>query len=143
MKIRAGIRAVAAIILLVVGGGGYIYFGTFESTLLGNFESAGTSGLLRVVLGFMLTLIGTALGTAHRALSKLKDGGANEIDNISVFLASVARSVDLWIGFSVSPIVFALLLSSTNGVAISAFCVIALQNGFFCHAVIERVREKA
>lgn len=135
-------NSLGALALVAVGIAGYYLLGDFDSRLLGSFEGSGATGPMRAILGFLLTLLGTILGSVYRTLHSLREEGIKEIPNILHFVKSVFRSVDLWIGFSVAPIVFALLLSSTNGVALSGFAVIALQNGFFCHAVVEKLRQR-
>jgi len=119
---------------------GYFLLGNFEPQMMGNFESEGMDGILRVVFGLVLTVIGSLLGVIYRALIILKEAGKTKIDNWREFIGDILSSVDLWICLTVAPIIFALLLSSTNGVALSGYILIALQNGFFCHVVVERLR---
>ncbi|MCT4607576.1 MAG: hypothetical protein N4A70_00050 [Pelagimonas sp.] len=135
-------KSYGAVLGLAIGTLGYFLVGNFEVGLLGNFESSGLDGPLRAILGLALTIVGAILGAAYRALVELKASGVGRIENFRQLLSDIFRSVDLWISLAVSPMVFALLLSSTDGVATPGFILIALQNGFFCQAIVERMRQQ-
>lgn len=97
---------------------------------------------MRAAIGLALTIVGVILGAAYRALVEMKAAGIHHINDFRKLLSNIFRAVDLWISLAVAPMIFALLLSSTDGVATPGFILIALQNGFFCQAIVERMRQQ-
>lgn len=90
------------------------------------------------VYGFLMTLIGVFVGAAYRRLIELRSKGVS-----SVRLRSIAkqtlRSIDFHIGLVGSPIVFGLIWQAIGDISVAGITIIALQNGFASHAVLERV----
>jgi hypothetical protein len=69
---------------------------------------------------------------------ELRSTGATSV-RLPRLAAEVLRSIDFHIGLVGSPLVFGLLWQSIADISVAGITVIALQNGFASHAVLERV----
>jgi hypothetical protein len=107
----------------------------------GAFQSATTSKwtttLLTAAYGFCLTLAGVALGATYRRLIKLRTAGEDKIP-VGQLLGAVFSSVDFYIGLVGAPIVYGLLWQSLADISLAGLSVIALQNGFTSHAILDQ-----
>jgi hypothetical protein len=107
----------------------------------GAFQSATapkwTSTLLTAGYGFCLTLIGVALGATYRRLIKLRTAGVDKVA-VRKLLGDVFTSVDFYIGLVGAPIVYGLLWQSLADISLAGLSIIALQNGFTSHAIIDQ-----
>lgn len=126
---------IVSLLALLLGLAGYVYFAR-TSAPFGMFEGAGQSGVWRLVLSFGATVCGVILGSIYRALRKLQDSEVLMIRNIAEFIDNMLRSVDLWLGLAGSPLVYALLLKSSDGMSLSGLITVALENGFCCLLII-------
>ena len=107
----------------------------------GAFQSAAapkwTITLLTAGYGFCLTLIGVALGATYRRLIKLRSAGVDKIP-FGKLIADVFSSVDFYIGLVGAPIVYGLLWQSLIDISLAGLSIIALQNGFTSHAILDQ-----
>lgn len=112
----------------------------------GAFHSDGASSWQVVVLtaayGFAVTLIGVALGAAYRRLVKIGASGTDKIAPLSL-MKDVFSSVDFQIGLVGAPIVYGLLWQSISDIHLAGLTVVALQNGFASHAILDQFVSKA
>jgi hypothetical protein len=129
------IRIIAAIASLLFGLGAYWYLAP-RSSSFGMFEGAEAAGLWRFALSFLATIAGVICGSFYRELRNLQAKGETKITNPRGFLGDMFRSVDMWLGFAGSPIVYSLLLKATDGMSLPGLIVVALQNGFCCLIVV-------
>lgn len=139
-------KYVACIAMFLVGLAGWFWFRIGDSQILGGLAGASKAtdwGL--ATLGYGMTLAGVILGTGFRCAKDLKQKGIAIIDNLQTFVSGIIRSTDLWMGFFAAPIVAGFVFTTASAVETFGFALIALQNGFFCQGVIERlqVQEKA
>jgi hypothetical protein len=108
----------------------------------GAFQSAGGHGwkgtALTAAYGFAVTLLGVALGAAYRRLIKLRASGVEKIAPREL-LGDVLTSVDFQIGLVGAPVVFGLLWQALSDISLAGLSVIALQNGFASHAILEQI----
>ncbi|HYO11972.1 MAG TPA: hypothetical protein VE685_02110 [Thermoanaerobaculia bacterium] len=94
-------------------------------------------GLGALVFGYLVTVVGVVLGSFYRELKRRQEQGITSIDNFRAYASSVVRSIDLWMGLFASPLVYALILKTTDGASLSGVTIIGLENGFFCTLVLE------
>ena len=108
--------------------------GAFQSA---DGRSSPSSIALAAGYGFAMTLFGVLLGAAYRRLIKLR---ADSVDatNLLSLLKSVVASVDFQIGLVGAPIIYGFLWQSLADVSLAGLTVIALQNGFASHAILEQ-----
>jgi hypothetical protein len=132
----------AAIVALVVGFLLYWYLAP-RSASFGMFEGNSNSGTLRLGLSFGATVAGVILGSVYRQLRELQAQGTRKIENFGVFFGDVFRSTDMWIGLAGSPLVYALLLKSSDGMSLPGLLTVALENGFCCLLIINGFLSKA
>jgi|SRR5688572_8660061 len=127
-----GFAMLAAIIALVVG---FLAFWSLmpRTTAFGMFESEGDVNIARVAFTFGATIAGVVLGSVYRQLRRLE---GPRIEDVPGFLSGVARSVDLWLGLVGAPIVFALLLQSSDGMSTAGLFLVGLENGFCCLIIV-------
>lgn len=103
----------------------------------GMFESTGGANVARVVLSFGATIAGVVLGSFYRQLRHMQAKGRRKIGDIPAFLSGVFRSVDMWLALVSAPIVYALLLQSTDGMSLPGLLLVALENGFCCLFIVD------
>jgi hypothetical protein len=148
------IKRLAALIGCVLIGFGIVFFFVSRSAVpavSGAFQTANnrpsddsgkTAGQIGTVAlaayGFLVTLIGVALGSAYRRLMQLRREGTQRIAFLTL-LGHVASSVDFQIGLVGSPLVFGLLWQSIGDISVAGLTVIALQNGFASHAILDQI----
>ena len=112
-------------------------------TVRGAFE-VGTNGrswfvtVLTAGYGFAMTLLGVFIGAAYRRLIELRSTGEDRA-RLRQVAAAVWGSIDFQIGLVGSPLIFGLLWQSIDDISLAGITVIALQNGFTSHAVLDRV----
>jgi hypothetical protein len=108
----------------------------------GAFQSSGEASWQSVALtaayGFAVTLVGVALGAAYRRLVKLRTAGTDKIAPLKL-TGDVITSVDFQIGLVGAPIVYGLLWQSISDIHLAGLTVIALQNGFTSHAILNQL----
>jgi hypothetical protein len=109
---------------------------------LGMFEGADESGTVRIIASFLATVAGVFLGSIYRELRRLQDAGTKQIDNASAFAIGMMRSVELWMGLAGSPIVYALLLKTSDGMSMSGLVITGLENGFCCLIILNTFLQK-
>lgn len=136
------VRILAATVSLLFGLGAYWYLAP-RSSSFGMFEGAETSGPLRFILSFLATIAGVILGSLYRELRNRQAKGETEIPDLGLFFGSMVRSVDMWLGFAGSPIVYSLILKATDGMSLPGLLVVALQNGFCCLIIVNGFVGKA
>jgi len=88
------------------------------------------------MLSFSATIAGVVIGSTYRQLRALQAAGLTTIPNARVFLSDLSRSIDLWLGLVGAPIVYALLLQSTDGMSLPGLLLVALENGFCCLLIV-------
>lgn len=135
-------------VFILVGAAIFYYFAVqkSDSGIQGAFEIPGTpayvSTILMVLSGFMIMVVGVALGALYRLLIQMKSTG-QQSSAWSVIIKQAFHSLDFQIGLVGSPIVFGLLWQGISDLGMAQFLVIALQNGFTVHAVLGRIVEPA
>jgi hypothetical protein len=85
-----------------------------------------------------MTLIGVFIGAAYRRLIEMRGKGVATV-KFHRLATEVLRSIDFHIGLIGSPLIFGLIWQAIDDISIAGITVIALQNGFASHAVLERV----
>ena len=135
----------ARLFIAVIIGLGITLFFAFQTSLPsihGAFavtnDSPITGTLLSAAYGFCTTLVGVFIGAAYRRLIQLRDQGITTV-KFSKVTKDVFGSIDFHIGLIGSPLVFGLIWQAISDISIAGLTVIALQNGFASHAVLERV----
>jgi hypothetical protein len=96
---------------------------------------------VRIAAGFLATLVGVVLGAVYRELRRRQSRGATRIA-VGPFFRDMRGSIELWLGLVGSPMVFALLLRSTEGVDLIGLVIMALENGFCCLIILNTLIEK-
>lgn len=96
-----------------------------------------TNALFTAGYGFCLTLIGVAPGATYRRLITLRSAGVDKI-SFGKLIADVFCSVDFYVGIVGAPIVYGLLWQSLNDISLAGLSIIALQNGFTSHAILDQ-----
>lgn len=124
---------VAAVLLAIAIGFGAFWYFTPRTMAFGMFESSGRANIGRLVFTFGATILGVVLGSIYRQLRQLPEP---IIKDLGAFFSNVARSVDLWLGLVGAPIVFALLLQSTDGMSVPGLLLVGLENGFCCLIIV-------
>jgi hypothetical protein len=126
---------VLAACALAIGLGAFWYL-VPRSPSFGMFAGDDQVNVGRFVLAFAATIFGVILGSLYRTLRAMQQRGVKVIDEPLVFLSETTRSVDLWLALAGAPIVYALLLQSTSGMALPGMLVVALENGFCCVVIV-------
>jgi hypothetical protein len=128
-----------ALTLLAVAGGflGYWYL-LPRTSAFGMFEAAGETHANRLLLSFAAVILGVVLGSFYRQLKRLQAQGKDSIDDAGAFVVQMFRSVDMWLGLVGSPIVYALLLQSANGMNLPGLLIVGLENGFCCLLLVNQ-----
>jgi hypothetical protein len=125
--------ALISVAAIAIGFAGYWYYAPVET--LGMVEGSASGGL-KFLLGFAATIVGVMLGALYRRLRALQARGITNIPSARKFSKDVASSVDLWLGLVGAPIVYALLLKSSDGMDLLGLVIVALQNGFCCLIIL-------
>lgn len=120
---------------LAIGLGAFWYL-VPRSPSFGMFAGDDHVNIGRFGAALAATIVGVVLGSLYRGLRALQQAGVTKIDQPLTFLSDIARSVDLWLGLAGAPIVYALLLQSTSGMALPGMLIVALENGFCCVVII-------
>ena len=131
--IAIGVSALA----VALGFAGFWYL-LPKTTAFGMFEAAGEAHASRLLLSFAAVLAGVVLGSVYRQLRKLQLQGAEMIDDVGAFAERMFRSVDMWLALVGSPIVYALLLQSANGMNLPGLLTVGLENGFCCLLLVDQ-----
>jgi hypothetical protein len=124
-----------AIVAVVLGFVLYLNF-VPRTASFGMQAEADGSGMLRIVLSFAATIAGVVLGSVYRQVRELQARGTPKIDDFGAFFGDVFRSTDMWLGLVGSPLVYALLLKSSDGMGFSGLITVALENGFCCLLIV-------
>jgi hypothetical protein len=138
-----GKRAVLLVLAMVAGFGITAWFVARSQvpTVMGAFESQESRTALSTALtagyGFAITLIGVALGAAYRRLIRMRAEGEDKV-LVGKLVREVSGSIDFLIGLVGSPIVFGLLWKALADVSLPGLTLIALQNGFASHAILDQ-----
>jgi hypothetical protein len=132
---------IAAVVCLISATAGFLLFVELSPMpMLGMNETVGDE-YLRMLAGFGATLVGVVLGAAYRELRRHQAAGRRRI-NIRSFFRDLRSSIELWLGLIGSPVVFALLLNSSEGMDLLGVILIGLQNGFCCLVILNAFIEK-
>jgi hypothetical protein len=130
--VQIGLTVLAALV-----GMAAFWFLVPRSASFGMFQQEGGGpNVARLVFSFVSTITGVVLGSAYRQLRHLQSTGVNTISDMSRFTSDLTRSIDLWLGLAGAPIVYALLLQSTNGMSLPGLLLVALENGFCCLLIV-------
>jgi hypothetical protein len=89
---------------------------------------------VQLVAAYLIVVTGVVLGAAYRFLATQ----AETLPPVAQWATDLTRSRDFWIGLVVSPVVYSLLLNTTQGMAFSGMAVMALQNGFTAQVIVEQ-----
>jgi hypothetical protein len=133
------VRIITAVILVGVGFFGMYWIAQRGPLVFGLNETPETQGFPVIAYGYAMTAIGVILGSIYRELQALRAAGIKRITNVRRFFRDVFRSIDFWMSACGSPIVYALLWKSLEGGSVAALTIIALQNGFCCTVIIEKL----
>jgi len=126
-------RFCAAAVALMIGFVGF-WFLLPKTTTFGMFADEGNINWGRILLSFSATVVGVVLGSFYRQLRQLQLGGNEVVPH--AFVPKMLRSIDMWLGLVSAPIVYALLLQSTAGMALPGLLLVALENGFCCLVIV-------
>jgi hypothetical protein len=131
-------KPLAILLTALCGMVGFVAFWYLvpRSVSFGMFEGEDKPDVARLALSFSATIAGVVLGSAYRQLRALQAAGIHTIPDAPAFLSTVVRSVDLWLGLVGAPIVYALLLQSTDGMSLPGLLLVALENGFCCLLIV-------
>jgi hypothetical protein len=135
VSLSTPIRIALAVIALLVGAVAFWMLVPRDASF-GMFEQQGGPNIARMAFSLVSTIAGVILGSLYRQLRQLQAAGTLIITNFSNFASNLLRSVDLWLGLAGSPIVYALLLQSTNGMSLPGLLLVALENGFCCLLIV-------
>lgn len=136
-------KTLTLVAVLAVGFAITLWFAARVNTpsASGAFQSSGEASPLSTALsagyGFAITLFGVLLGAAYRRLVKLRGEGVETIGALTM-IKTVLTSVDFQIGIVGAPIIYGLLWQSLADVSLVGLTVIALQNGFASHAILDQ-----
>lgn len=133
------VRIVTAALLASIGFVGLYWVAQRGPLVFGLNEAPEPQGLPVIAYGYAMTLIGVILGSTYRELQALRASGVKRITHIRRFFRDVFRSIDFWMSACGSPIVYALLWKSLEGGSVAALTIVALQNGFCCTIIIEKL----
>ncbi len=128
-------RLLFVIIVFFVFIGACIYFSLFPRLLMSNSFGFGSSKMLNGILGYLFLVFGAIFGSAFRLLVDLRKKGRKTI-KLWTLIKSTMKSIDLWVGISLSPIIYPIILKQAN-IDLSAFIILAFENGFFCSVIAE------
>jgi len=132
-------RGAAAVVLMVVGIGVYYWMTHREVLAFGMNEAPTQQGFAVIAYGYLLTVAGVILGSAYRELQARRARGEQRLSNVGGFVRDVFLSIDFWMSACGSPIVYALLWKSLEGGSVAALTIVALQNGFCCTVIVDRL----
>lgn len=134
---RAAMVALA-VVALIIGflGWSYLYSGeiNFYGAVAGQAQTITWWGLLG---GYIATIVGVFVGAGYRAIAGA-EVPTGQISDLSETLRQIFRSRDLWAGLFASPLVFGVIFKTADGISLSGLVVIALENGFFCHFIVQQ-----
>lgn len=133
---RNWIRAGAYVLLAIIGIFGWRYIVLSEPLRFGANAIPTRQSVGVIIYGYLVTIAGVVLGSAYRELQARRQLGEKQIRSIKKFTRSIFSSIDLWMSFCGSPLVYAILWRSMDGGSIPALTTIALQNGFCCTVII-------
>lgn|SRR6185295_9559057 len=137
IRIAGGVFVAAGCLLL------YLYIAVSSGPIrFGAAAVAEPFGSGQLIFGYLMTLLGVLLGTAYRSLQRLRDAGIREIPSLRQLSHSVFWSIEFWLGICGSPLVYALLVRSTEGGGLAGLTTIAIQNGFFCTVIVAGLAAK-
>lgn len=131
----------ALLICVISAGIGFLMLFNISPPVLLGMTETGHSEVVRMLAGFAATILGVILGAAYRELRQRHAAGKRRVD-IGRFFKDLRSSIELWLGLLGAPVVFALLLNTTEGVDTGGLVVIALQNGFCCLVILNAFMEK-
>jgi hypothetical protein len=125
----------------VAGFAGYWWTAPREESF-GLFESGAAESTVKFGVTFVAVIAGVILGSLYRSLKYLADRGTVTIKNLRRFLSRSFRSVDMWLGLVASPVVYAVLLQTADGMELAGLVFTGLQNGFCCLVIANALIEK-
>jgi len=136
-------RRVCLAIAILVGFGITFYFvlrgsGSGASGAFGGTTPSLKDTMMTAAYGFTITLLGVTLGALYRRLIKLRDQGAERVP-IFETLVGALTSTDFLLGIVGSPVVFGLLWQAISTMPLAGITIIALQNGFASHAIVDQL----
>jgi hypothetical protein len=141
-------RVISLGVVALIGVGITVWFVSRSNVpgVSGAFTSGNETSWMAIALaaayGFVITVVGVGLGALYRRLVKLRAAGVESIKP-GELLRSILPSVDFQIGLVGAPVIYGLLWQSLSDISLAGLTIIALQNGFASHAVLDQiVREK-
>ena len=88
---------------------------------------------VRLVVAYASVVAGVILGSLYRQLRTVQGPTINDVKGFS---RQAFRAVDMWLGLVGSPLVFAMLLRTTDGMSIHGMVIVGLENGFCCLIIL-------
>jgi hypothetical protein len=135
-------KVIAAAVCVGVGFAAWRFLYTGESGLLGAVAAPDTRiSTMGLLLGYAATLLGVFMGAGYRHLGG-SEQPSGRLTSVRRTFMNILRSRDLWAGIFASPLVFGVIFKTVDGIGLSGLVVIAVQNGFFCHFVIQQLSKK-
>ncbi len=131
-------RVILFMLLFAAGFFGWFFLVGSEPLRFGANAEPQKLGIERLIYGFLVTLVGVFFGSAFHELKRLKEGGQSHIKPLKFFVGLLS-SIEIWMGFCASPIVYALLMKNLGGGSDAGLTVIALENGFCCTLIASKV----
>jgi hypothetical protein len=133
------LQAAAAVVLLIGGVAVYYWLAGNQPLAFGLNETPKPQSAAVIAYGYAVTIAGVILGSTYRELQAKRARGIQRIDGIGPFVRDVFLSIDFWMSACGSPIVYALLWKSLEGGGTAALTIVALQNGFCCTVMLDRL----
>ncbi len=135
-------KAILFAAFALIGMFGWIYFATPNSLAFGALQDPNSTAnkVWLWIAGYVVTLVGVASGAGYRNLQKRQ---SPTIGSVREFISTIFLSTDFWMGLLGSPIVYGLILKSTERMSGAAFFVTALENGFCCTILINSLNPQS
>lgn len=135
-------KSLLAVALAITGALAWVYM-TYGIEIRHFDTEQGAIGVLfHVVYGYAMTVLGVGLGSAYRALERMRESGLSTITNFGIFARQVYHSIDFWMALFASPIVYAALWKTISVNDLAALTIFPLENGFVCLAIISSLVAK-
>lgn len=125
---------------LLLGGFSIFYFLIPYSSIVIKLGIGGSNlnQFFYSVSGYIVLLFGAFMGSGFRKLLEMKKEGIETLENPILFVLSIARSVDFWLGVFGSILIYSAVLQGIQDVSITTFYYMALEKGFLLTSIIEQ-----
>ncbi len=115
----------------------WYFVGWTKGTIFGFQNTPLTRDLPATLIGFASVLAGVTAGSMYRHLSRLREKGRKNVGWRSLF-REVNMSIDFKLAVVGSPIVFAVLVSVTQGIALPGLALFGIEHGFLSPIIVSQ-----